>query len=408
MKKLKKIIAAALLLPLILIGGAAPAQAAGADSLPILMYHDVNRSGEYGNLAISPKTFEEHMKWLAQNGFTPLLPSELVRIAAGELPMPARPVMITFDDGYAANYTEAYPILRRNGMTAVISVVSGMVVNSHYDPSWAMTWRELREMSDSGIVEIGSHTYYLHEDKPGMHGAERLRGESDAEYLARVGGDISRSRELIERELGKPCLFFAYPFGISTDEAENYIRENGLHSITVTTQTRLADIGGGLGRLPRIRVGEREAVWTRPAVREIAERKLTADTAAVTVSAGGRERELPAYMINGVSYVRLRDAAYVLLGSGSSFSVEWDGEARRLRLNTDKPYAPNGKELRRSDRSGSFEVEPRNLWTEINGTPRLLTVFNIDGENYFSLRWLGHYLGFSVRWDEIARTMYVE
>jgi len=408
MKSLKKIAAALLLLMLVPLGGAAPAQAASASCLPILMYHDVTRSGEYGNLAISPRSFEEHMKWLAENGFTPLLPSELVLIAEGELPMPVRPVMITLDDGYAANYTEAYPILRRNGMRAVISVVSGMVVNSHYDPSWAMTWNELREMSESGLVEIGSHTFYLHGDKPGSHGAERLPDESEAEYLERVGGDISRSCELIERELGRPCLFFAYPFGISTDEAENYIREQGLHRITVTTQTRLADIADGLYRLPRIRVGEHEHVRTRPGIREIAARTVTAETSVITVSAGGRVREAPAYEINGVNYVRLRDAAYLLMGSGRSFSVGWDGDTRRVLLDTGKSYAPTGKELRRPDRAGSFAVEPRSVWTDIDGESRLLTAFNIGGENYFSLRWLGHYLGFSVRWDDVARTMYVE
>ena len=79
--------------------------------LPILMYHHLAEEGPYNTMTISPERFRSDMEWLRDNGFTCLLPSDLVKIRAGEMKMPDRPVMITFDDGYNSTYELAFPIL---------------------------------------------------------------------------------------------------------------------------------------------------------------------------------------------------------------------------------------------------------------------------------------------------------
>ena len=89
--------------------GAAPAN----NSLTILMYHDLtNDPGRTNSMTITVDRFRLDMEFLKEFGFTPLLPAELVAITQSKQPLPEKPIMITFDDGYHSNYEYAYPILQ--------------------------------------------------------------------------------------------------------------------------------------------------------------------------------------------------------------------------------------------------------------------------------------------------------
>jgi len=119
------------------------------------------------------------------------------------------------------------------------------------------TWNMYREMQDSGLVEIGSHSYLLHnlDDRSGSftpggtNGIQRLPEESDADFQKRVLDDIQLSYDRIEAELGCAPSCFAYPFGVTEPDALELVES--LFPVTLKTNQATADLSKGLHDLPR-------------------------------------------------------------------------------------------------------------------------------------------------------------
>ena len=224
-----------------------PRASTGNTQLYILMYHSVVPDGDACNKWTTTESqFRADLQWMAEHGYTTVLPGEL---AAGQ-PLPERAVLITFDDGYADNYNTAFPVLKDVGAKAVISPVVAYVETEIYG---FLTWDMCREMVESGLVEIGSHTYDLHRQVPGMPlGIPRRSAESRQDYEDRVFTDIETSIQLLEAKLGREVTFFAYPYGQSDAWASAFLREH--FAVTVTTKERAADISGGLYDLPRYNI----------------------------------------------------------------------------------------------------------------------------------------------------------
>lgn len=219
--------------------------------LPVLMYHHVVEDGqECNDMTITVSRLREDLQWLQDNGYTTVLPREL---AAGE-PLPEKPVLITFDDGYRSNYNLAFPIFQEFEAKVVISVMVYMQDNAASD---FITWAMCREMTDSGLIEIGSHTYLLHNlderggsfDPEGVNGVQRKPEETDREFQSRVLDDIQLSYDLIAEKLEQPPTFFAYPFGLTEPDADGLIQE--LFPVTAVTLPKTADLSDGLYDLPR-------------------------------------------------------------------------------------------------------------------------------------------------------------
>lgn len=185
-----------------------------SNRLYVLMYHSVAPDGtDCGEWTVTQSTFRTHMNWLTEHGYNSVLPSQLV---SGEK-LPDKPVLITFDDGYADNYTLALPVLRETGHRAVISIVTGY---TDADPFF-MTWEMCREMEASGLVELGCHTHALH----GYPGLGRLEGESRESFEERVFSDLEHSIALMEENLGQKPLVIAYPHGVVDEWAKDYVQE---------------------------------------------------------------------------------------------------------------------------------------------------------------------------------------
>ena len=123
--------AAALALTAGLAAGAAETQ---SSSMPILMYHDLTQDpNKTSSMTVTDERFRLDMEFLESFGYTPLFPSEVEEIGEGKRSLPARPVMITFDDGYLSNYTLAFPILQKYRMKATIFVIGATMGNTeHY------------------------------------------------------------------------------------------------------------------------------------------------------------------------------------------------------------------------------------------------------------------------------------
>jgi peptidoglycan/xylan/chitin deacetylase (PgdA/CDA1 family) len=191
-------------------------------SVPILMYHRINvvtpsTPALTRALTVHPAVFARQMRWLDRHGYRTITQRQLFDALLCGRPLPRRPILITFDDGYRDAYTKASPVLERFGMSATAYVISGRISNG--DPSF-LSWRQVRRLEDRG-VEIGSHTV--------SHRA--LTGLSDREALA----ELVRSRRVLERRLGHRAPWLAYPIGAYDGRIERLARRAG-YVLAVTTQ----------------------------------------------------------------------------------------------------------------------------------------------------------------------------
>lgn len=174
-------------------------------NIPILNYHKVDILNHA--LSVSPQEFEEQMEYLYKNGYHTITPDQLMAYLKSCKELPDKPILITFDDGYLDNYTNAYPILKKYGFTATIFLVTNLV---NHDDRF-MTWDQVREMQKNGIV-FGSHT--------ANH--KSLTALSKKEIMS----ELSESRDELTRQLGKAPKYFAYPTGTYNPEIEEMVRAN--------------------------------------------------------------------------------------------------------------------------------------------------------------------------------------
>ena len=242
--------------------------------VPILMYHGVEKEST-SPWVVSEEQFSADMEFLARNYYTPMVAEDLIKIKKGEMAMPERPVMITFDDGYENNYTVAFPILKRTGMKATIAVI-GRLIRDEKGSGGAgyLYWSQLKEMYDSGLVDVGSHTYNLHDlDTQGIYtgtsnGIGRLEGEAVDNYLKRTGEDLRKSINQIETNLGNDVLYFAYPFGKTNSYFSSVVGSYGIR-VSVTTYAGTSNIANGLNCMPRYTITPKQWAWNvLPAISE--------------------------------------------------------------------------------------------------------------------------------------------
>lgn len=228
-----------------------PPQAAVTDytaALPVLMYHHVVEEGEVGDITIAADTLEQHMAALAEAGYHAVSVEELVDYVYHGGTLPDKSVLITFDDGYASNYQLALPILERYGMKGVVFAIGVSVGREFYkDTGHAMTphfgWEEAREMVASGVLDVQSHTWDMHqwapfeeEGTPVRGSALPLEGESDLDYRAALEADLEWYERLRIQELGEGFTALAYPNGDYCDMAEVVIHQAGV-PVTFATNT---------------------------------------------------------------------------------------------------------------------------------------------------------------------------
>lgn len=220
------------------------ADAVSAVRLPIIMYHAVLKDPQRANnYTVSPAQLEKDLLYLKNQGYTAVLPGELVDYVNGKAGLPDKPVMITFDDGYYNNLVYVLPILERMDMKAVISVVGSYTQKASelmdQNPAYAyLTWEDLRALEESGRVEIASHTYALHAIKNGREGVKRKSWETKEEHEALLISDIETFQNAMVEHGGLSIGTFAYPYGRWDNDAEAVLRKTGF-TMTLTCRERM-------------------------------------------------------------------------------------------------------------------------------------------------------------------------
>lgn len=135
--------------------------------------------------------------------------------------------------------------------------------------------------------------------------------------------------------------------------------------------------------------------------------KVSAKAGNIDLTLNGSAARLGTYNINGNNYVKLRDVAQMLRGTGKEFSVTWNAGAQRIDLASGSSYIPVGGELAPLA-AGTQTALPSSAAVYLDGAPVSLTAYNVNGNNFFKLRDLGSALGFYVGWDESAKLVVVD
>ena len=220
--------------------------------LPVMLYHHVGpaRPATYPELTVSPERFERQVRWLARHGYVGIRPSDWQSWRLGAGALPDKPVLLTFDDGYADLADFALPVLERHGFGAAVFVVTGEIggTNRWDEERGAGTHRlmsadQIRDWSARGI-EFGAH---------GRSHAD-LTTLPDALLAAELSGCASDLAEL----LGKPPVAFAYPYGRCNERVAERARR--VYDLAFTCDEGINDLRTDPGRLRRSMVQPRD-LW---------------------------------------------------------------------------------------------------------------------------------------------------
>ncbi|MFD9906194.1 polysaccharide deacetylase family protein [Streptomyces sp. NPDC059063] len=186
--------------------------------IPILMYHSVAPLPNEAThqLSVSPQEFAEQMEVLLALGCTPLTTAQLAwHWRNPGRPLPTRPVLITFDDGYEGVHQHALPVLTKHGFASTLFVATGWL-RGPYDTGGGLdtmlSWRQVLDLAAAG-TEIGGHS----------HTHPQLDQLSDDALWF----EVSRCKEILAEELGSAPVSFAYPYGYSSRRVRRAVRGAG-------------------------------------------------------------------------------------------------------------------------------------------------------------------------------------
>lgn len=223
--------------------------------LPIVMYHSLLKTRRSKYVA-HPDQFESDIIAFKKMGYTPVFLREVFAFVDGKGTLPAKPMVITFDDGHYNNMHYALEIIKRHNVKIVINVITShseaSVLSGDVNPNYScLTWEQIKELDASGLVEIGNHTHDMHKFKP-RYGIGRKKGEDSETYRAALREDFKKAQSLLvtNAKIAAPTTF-AYPFGKYSNEGLEVLQELGYKTLLTCNEG-----------VSTIEVGEPEALLT--------------------------------------------------------------------------------------------------------------------------------------------------
>lgn len=243
MRRINIILLALLFLQPGLIDAAGPD---GADTaVPILVYH---RFGKVmaDSMTVKTTVLAAHLEYLRTHGYTVIPLGRLIAYLRGAAPPPpSHSVVITADDGHKSVYTDMFPLITRYHVPVTLFIYPSAISNAKY----AMTWQQLREMRDSGLVDIQSHTLW----HPNFRHEKKRLSPDGYEKFVRL--QMSKSKQVLEQRLGGRVDMLAWPFGIYDQELMNLASQAG-YVAGFTLERRNAGRAENLMDVPRFLMTE--------------------------------------------------------------------------------------------------------------------------------------------------------
>lgn len=222
----------------------------------VLMYHRIVDDKSLSNqqdTCLHVDDFERHLTLLNQFGYTPITFRDYKLSSEGKLRLPKKPVILTFDDGYEDVYRLAYPLLKEQGMKAVIFVLGDRSIRYN---SWdanspgiskarLMNDRQIKELHSQGF-EIGAHTL-SHSDLLTMEYSERYN-------------EVYKSKLILEALLNSKIISFSYPYGLVNTEIKDLVEEAG-YQFGCSVFSGPAEFGDDLHEIRRIAIHNSTTAW---------------------------------------------------------------------------------------------------------------------------------------------------
>jgi len=236
-----------------------------AKEVPVLMYHYItpkaNNKEPGNNSVINLEAFEENMEYLHDEGYYTASLEELEKYVLGEISLPEKSIVITFDDGYQNNYIYAYPILKKYGFHATIFMVGSKIMEqtTPFDPNKKSYLSRAEIEASQDVIEYHSHTFDLHQK-----GFPKC-GESKS---------LAFNTTLLQKDIqsikatGIDSPYLAYPYGEVSRQMMYYLRENG-YRMGFTVLQDFVEPGDPLMKLPRL------TVTSKTNLPELLEHKIT-------------------------------------------------------------------------------------------------------------------------------------
>lgn len=208
-------------------------------SLPVLMFHHVEdltaaKTEGHLSLTVGIEYFKKDLDYLATKGYNTISPEQLVNFFDNGGSLPTKPVLLTFDDGYADNGTDMYQAILAAKVKGVIFTPTGLLNNPGY-----LDWEKIREMAGSGLISFGNHTW-----------SHKNVGGSAATTLYEI---TTADTQLSEQGLNNPKIF-AYPYGLVSTQAVKDLTNLG-YKLAFTEVNGKILCEKKKFELPRIRVG---------------------------------------------------------------------------------------------------------------------------------------------------------
>ncbi len=205
---------------------------------PIIMYHSVLPEVPKGNvLTVSLDTFEKQMSFFKRHNYNVVALSLVKDYILKKKKIPPRSVALSFDDGNKDNYTYAFPILKKYNFPATIFIIVAEV-----GASGRLSWEEIKEMRDSGLITFGSHSL-THPFLDTLKSEEELKKE------------VLGSKAVLEEKLGRPVELFCYPCGRFNDEVIQAVKDAGYQE-AVATNPGKKFANDNILALKRLRISE--------------------------------------------------------------------------------------------------------------------------------------------------------
>jgi peptidoglycan/xylan/chitin deacetylase (PgdA/CDA1 family) len=203
-------------------------------SVPILMYHAIGESnGYYPSLYVRESELADHLDALMGQGYHTITMAELTAHWVLGVPLPSKPVVLTFDDGYRDAYTAAFPLLKERGMCAVFYIDTQKI-----DKDYGLLAEMIKEMHEAGM-EIGSHTVHHH--------------DLTILKLGMLKEELADSKTTLEELCGGEIISFCYPAGRNNAEVREAVAAAGYQNAT-TTQGGRAAMDDDIFALKRLRI----------------------------------------------------------------------------------------------------------------------------------------------------------
>jgi poly-beta-1,6-N-acetyl-D-glucosamine N-deacetylase len=206
--------------------------------VPVMMYHDILPEKKVF-FDVTPQEFEAHLKLIQEKGLTPISLDQLTVHLRTGLPLPEKPILLTFDDGYEGHFTHVFPLLKKYNYPAVFSIYTSKVGKQLGRSS--LSWEQIKEMAADPLVTIASHS---------VSHPPNLTLLTDAQLTQ----EIQQSKQILESQLGIPIRYFTYPEGHYDARVADLVGKSGyLAALTMNdADERLAGQSESLLAIGRI------------------------------------------------------------------------------------------------------------------------------------------------------------